>query len=197
MKRFLRCVLVLIFPINLVHGQELPKWEVGADLLWLINKNTLPKYSVLAKRLISPKSAVRLRGGINFTPPMEDIVNDYDRKEYYLRGGYEKRKMLSGPKLSLIYGVDALYRYQRDFFYDLSGPVNNPYLLITTEEFGASVFVGVRFSVHKNISLSTESSFQATRNQTNKIRIGVGARQYDYPSFQSFPLNTINIGIHF
>ncbi len=188
------------------------KWEVGTDLLWLIDKNTLPKYSLLFRRKVGQHGAIRLRGGYlknaNYL-----AFRRYDfNTASLLRLGYEYQKVLSrqngGEKLLLYGGVDYFWRYENNHYYiwDLVNPP--PYVgtgVITTDitrEQGGALFIGFKYFIRKNISLSAESSFQVSHVAYSQDERGFvsGYRTYnEFPrdSYQLLPINVLNLSVHF
>lgn len=115
-NRNMYLVVTLLMWIEMVnvHGQdtngyEFKKWEIGLDLLTLINKNQLPAPSIFVRHSSNNNSALRLRFGgnlpINGQPaPIENI--------YFIRPGYERIQSFS-KKASLHYGVDFFYEKYR------------------------------------------------------------------------------------
>lgn len=189
-----------------------PKWEVGADLLWLINKNTLPKYSLLARRKIGQHGAIRLRGGYLKNSDYLAFRQENYNIASLLRIGYEYQKPLSTLKdrtKSMFYvGLDYFWRYENNLnsYYDITTPA--PYVGVgltskdITHEQGAAAFVGFKYFVTAYLSFSAESSFQISHVNYSQEERGFTSRWYAYnefprDSYQLLPLNTVIISFHF
>lgn len=194
---------------NLVEN---PKWEVGTDLLWLINKNTLPYYTILIRRKIGKYGAVRLRGGYQKNSNYLSFRQFDFNTASLIRLGYEYQKPLSrlnGTTKSLLYGgVDYFWRYLNNYYYiyDIQNPA--PYIgagVISTEithEQGGAAFIGFKYFATHYLSLSVESSFQISHVNYSQEERGFTSGYFAYNlfprnSFQVLPLNTITLSFHF
>lgn len=187
-----------------------PKWEIGTDLLWLIDKNTLPKYSLLVRRKIGQHGAIRLRGGYTKKSVQPHFPNENEDNQYSLiRIGYEYQKNLSlknGSVKSLVYGgLDLFSRYQFDSF-QLENTITNPGQVLvvrvneTTNDKGGAAFIGFKYFLTTYISLSAESSFQLSSLQFSSRGSAPGFNSgidYTVGTYQFLPLNTINFSFHF
>ncbi|WP_338868516.1 hypothetical protein WBJ53_17735 [Spirosoma sp. SC4-14] len=191
---------------------EEPKWEVGTDLLWLIDKNTLPKYSLLVRRKIGQHGAIRLRGGyLKNSNYMAFRQFDYNTASL-IRIGYEYQKVLSTQKnstKSLVYGgIDYFWRYENNYYYIWDIPNPAPYVgtgaIITeiTHEQGGVLFIGYKYFVTRHLSLSAESSFQISHINYSQDERGFTSGYHAYnefprTSYQFLPLNTLTLSFHF
>ena len=190
-----------------------PKWEVGTDLLGLIDKNTLPKYSLLIRRQMGQHGAIRLRGGYQKDPTYLSWRQANNNTSSLIRIGYEYQKPLSslaGSTKSLIYGgIDVFSRYEKDYVEDYVTPYPAPYvgtgtaILSTTREKGGAIFIGFKYFLTHYLSLSVESSFQISQVRYSQ-RETAFLRQYDYvidflprSDIQFLPINTVNLSFHF
>ncbi|MGA0555342.1 hypothetical protein ACO2Q8_01735 [Larkinella sp. VNQ87] len=189
-----------------------PKWEVGTDLLGLLNKNTLPNYSLLVRRKVGRNGAFRLRGG--YIKNSEYIAfrdRNYNQASL-LRIGYEHQKILTiskGAIKSRMYGgIDLFSRYQRDNYSIWDIPNPEPYsgtgvdVIETTQERGGAALIGFQYFVTRFLSLSIESSFQISRvfYSQNERGFASGYHTYlEFPrnSYQFIPINTIGLSFHF
>ena len=101
------CLFALLTPLFGLHGQVLPKektlkWEVGTDLLWLVNKNILPRYSLMLRRNIGKYGAIRVRGGGDSYSSATTSYDGQDSKAYQVRAGYEYRTFLRDKRAYLL-----------------------------------------------------------------------------------------------
>lgn len=180
----------LILSTLTTHGQTRKKqntrdttsqWEIGLDLLWLINKNHVSpttlfaRYNFVNKK--NEKRAWRFRLGVdNSTYDSAQIVdprdNEIDIISPYLRIGYEWQREVS-LKASYFYGIDASGLYSQYKVKRVLYP--GPNLLQGTDktwEFGLIPFIGFKYRPTKWLAISTESSLNFTyriRREKNKI----------------------------
>jgi hypothetical protein len=143
------------------------QWELGLDLLWLIDKNQVPATSLFARyNFVNKKSqqrALRFRVGVdNITydsaqidVPMNDKIDIFSP---YLRIGYEWQREIN-QKASYFFGVDLSGKYSQykaNIVY--YGPIR---LLQETDkkwEFGIIPFIGFKYNPVSWLALSSESS---------------------------------------
>lgn len=94
-------------------------WEIGLDLLWLINKNQLPATSIFGRYNFvnnnNQKRAWRFRLGINNKTYDSAQINDPRNNEFktiapYVRVGYEWQKAIN-EKVTYFYGADLTTSY--------------------------------------------------------------------------------------
>ena len=147
-------------------------WEVGLDLLWLINKNQLPATSIFARHNFVTKAgkhrALRFRLGVNNSyydssqinglfPNKSDIIAPFARI------GYEWQVPVN-KQFILFYGVDAnIFFYQNKFDRIIPAtPTSFQYRgTFTTWEVGAVGLLGFKYHPASWLSLSIESTFSA------------------------------------
>jgi len=175
--------LTLAFVISFatkVHGQEKEKkikdstrnWEVGLDLLWLIDKNQLPATSFFARHNFTTKTgkqrALRFRLGVNnsyydssqisgLLPEKSNIIAPF------VRIGYEWQVPVNN-QFTFFYGADAnIFFYQNK--YERIVPAAPTDFLVrntfTTWELGLIGFIGFKYRPTNWLSISTESTFSA------------------------------------
>jgi len=189
-----------------------PKWEVGMDLLWLVNKNTLPRYSLLVRRKIGQHGAIRLRGGYLKNSNYMAFRDFNYNTASLIRVGYEYQRALSTQKnsvKSLVYGgLDYFWRYENNYYYiwDIQSPA--PYtgtgVIVTeiTHEHGEAVFIGFKYFVTNYLSLSTESSLQISHINYSQEEVGFtngyhALNTWPRNTYQLLPINTLTLSFHF
>jgi hypothetical protein len=143
------------------------QWEIGLDLLWLIDKNQVPSTSLFARynfvNYNNKKRAWRFRLGVDNSTYDSSQINDPRDNEIdiispYLRTGYEWQKEIS-DKASFFYGVDmsTLYSQYKSKIVLYPGP-NLYQVTDKTWEFGVIPFLGFKYRPAKWLAVSTESS---------------------------------------
>ncbi len=191
------------------------KWEIGTDLLWLINKNQLPAQSVFARynyQTAAGKSrGVRLRLGLDYMRlDSSGTGNSFRNRSSTIRPlvriGYEFQQPYD--RQFIYYGADLHLSYYNNNFSRL---MQMDQIKDTgrdeTMEIGPALFVGYKFFVTKRLSISTEISAQAIykkrRFQADYLSVlhpgaSAGTRnlQIDKLSFEVLPLSLINISFH-
>ena len=137
-----------------------PKWEVGTDLLWLINKNTLPDYTIFSRWHYKSNRAIRLRIGTDIRTDPLNQSRGVERANIMARLGHEWSKGI-GIKTDLIWGVESNYQKNEIFPY-LLPPLPNPpfYFPSYSWQLGGVAFVGCQYFISHNFSLSIESNFK-------------------------------------
>ncbi|TAH29525.1 MAG: hypothetical protein EAZ06_06255 [Cytophagales bacterium] len=193
------------------------KWEIATDLLWLIDKNTLPKYTLFGRYHYKTKSgkdrAIRVRVGGEFSSNTIYIPNSpspsllQEKIKLVARVGYEWRKKYQ--KTTLIYGLDASLDLNRDYqTANGSNPIGGAFTgsdgdRVLTSQIVA--FIGFQYHLSSKISLSMESAFNFgyadskslyTRNFVNS---GSGSKSSNFALFISNfnLLQVLNLSYHF
>ncbi len=155
---------------NNVIEEEMPRlpWTVGTDLLWLIDKNSLPATTIFIKRNVQPKNkipgAVRMRVGLNFSSLEREIRPDgqpYESMDFdvYTRLGYEwqiargRHRVLYGADLHLEYN----YRYSKAYYSENNQ--RNEDARVWSWNVGPVGFIGYQYFLSPHISFSTEASY--------------------------------------
>jgi hypothetical protein len=144
------------------------QWEIGLDLLWLIDKNQVPSTSIFARYNFtkdkSKKRALRFRLGVNTNLyDSTQIVNPQDNEidifAPYIRPGFEWQQAIN-DKTSYFYGIDLSVLYYQNKFKKIIYPGPNLFQgTYKTWELGAVGFIGFKYKPTKWIALSVESSF--------------------------------------
>ncbi len=188
-----------------------PKWEIGTDLLWLINKNTLPEYSLLVRRQIGEKGALRSRIGIATSEANRSIPRLWDKGNYMIRIGYERHKQLE-KNLIAYYGLDLHYSYSKKI---LESPVFNNwltplylneflgaqgnYLTSATRAIGLIGVVGFRYKLSNYLSVSAESNLNVYGGRQSLDVPFPFYKSYTYVGYHEItisPISTINFSFH-
>jgi hypothetical protein len=189
--------------------EEKRHWEVGIDLLPLINKETLPAASVFGcYHFTTPagrEMALRLRvGGINRTVDTTysgpSIYFERQTTGFFLRPGWEIQKEFPKNLFAFI-GVDASlgFTYRRDEgqIVQFIDPVYFNYE-DRQWEYGLHGIAGMGFRVTEQITLSVESSLNFTllRNQFNGVFAGgVSDRRFSISNLSFAPITVANLSI--
>lgn len=182
-------------------------WEVGTDLLWLIDKNTIPFSNVFARKNIVTKNgrfaALRARVGLDFSRENSVDIEGLGEEDYFnlspfIRLGYEWQ--IQKNKLQFFYGVDLniLYQYNYNTYEDIFGSTGERKL--KNLEIGPVGFIGAKYFLSSNISLSTEISYDLIYQNYQYNGRDSGTFREDKRSgiSGSFkPLYILNINYHF
>ncbi len=194
------------------------KWEVATDLLWLLDKNTVPATSVFFRRH-TQKGAWRLRVGVDFSHDMVQFpettgtsLNDQDSKNLtlFLQIGYQWNKPIT-PKRNFYFGSDLFFKRGRIFANNFVpiGLLEKHVIHIKNYQAGGNAFLGLQQYFGKQFSISGEMTFSAYYDYLNYKR-----EQFEYPvddpnssgglhridrkfAFRFFPLYTFNVSYHF
>jgi hypothetical protein len=181
-------------------------WEVGFDLLWLINKNQLPAKSLFARHNFVTKTgkyrALRFRLGVNnsyydssqingLLPNKSDIIAPFARI------GHEWQ-VPANKQFMFFYGADAnIFFYQNKFDRILTTiqPVFQYSGTFTTWELGAVGFLGFKYRPTNWLSVSTESTFAAIyRIKRDEVRdAGQGEINVNEFKMNFIPITVINL----
>ena len=220
--RLLLLILICFYSFDISAQTKRKKdtiksWEVGVDLLWLIDKNQLPGNSIfLRTNFITGKGqlrAWRLRLGMELsyrdsTNIGEPLDNKFNRIFIMTRMGYEWQYMVE-EKALLYYGMDLGFSYTR--IYEkriLYNPPGNLYQeTFTTYEPALIGFIGCRYNPKPWISISLEASLQVAyrirRNPSKVTRIDFpnseGGRSFENSEelkINIFPITFLNISFH-
>ncbi len=169
LKSFVILAVSLIYLQPCFSQSEKPqKWEVGADLLSLFDKNQLPDYSIFASRKLGENGySMRARFGIDAYTyqlglPVARIINDEQRKDFSFMIGVEK--LLSDPKSKTKFytAIDlayAPYRTDKQF----TGSENSDNYGFYSEinrnrSYYINFSIGIRQSITTKLSLRLESA---------------------------------------
>lgn len=173
----LTLAFIISFAIT-TRGQENKKklkdstrhWEVGLDLLWLINKNQVPATSIFFRYNFQDKQQrhkawrVRLGFDTNNLDSVQIAGKDIkiDKISPYLRSGFEWQKVISSH-FGYFYGTDISvnYTYTKDSRLYNIFPSNDRVLSESKDKswlFGAHGFFGIMYRPIKWFSISSETS---------------------------------------
>lgn len=137
------------------------KWEIGTDLLWLLDKNSLPKFSLFARRILSDKSALRLRFGADIKTDPRNLGLGVEKASFLLKVGYEKRKKIA-HNANIFWGFDAHFRKENIEAYLIQLPQVKPlYYPDYSWQLGGVAVLGVRYFFGQNFSICAEASLAA------------------------------------
>lgn len=175
------------------------KWEVGTDLLWLIDKNSAPRNSVFIRRNFTTKNgklrAWRLRvSGKLYLDKSDDGATAFDSLEIqdyamFIRTGYEWQKQYG--KFQLNYGIDAHFSWEKTKAEGARQVEINgmPVTVLTsyysqTWQSGLVPFVGAKYFITPRWGLSAEANITAYYQHYNWLsRSGGGFGRKDLKSF--------------
>lgn len=223
MRHFLM-LLILCSGFNL-YAQDKPKqWEIGVDLLPLLDKNNLPEKSFFVRYHLKDKNrAWRLRGGFDRNPishyyPTLDVLEPYYLKmldenpldkTWYLRPGMEWHLKTTPHSVFYVGGdIHLLYAYNK-YGYDI-GRKDNDFKIRQRVEYqvlktGLAGFAGVSYFPYNWLSLSIESSLELfyldmkdklfNVSEYEKRLFGVGT--HNRFIFDCHPILVFNLSFHF
>lgn len=146
-----------------------PRWEVGVDLLSLIDKNSLTPYSIFGRYLLNPTGAKRshLRARIGFNGfNYLDTANfgaafEHDSRAFAfsVMAGYQK-EITSTDRSSLYFGSDLSFsRESSNKKWDIPGPLGvQGYEDYSHSKIGLHVLAGYSYRLGSRIRISLESS---------------------------------------
>ena len=164
---FLKNILLILAFFILGFGSELRaqskdtlnlKWEIGTHLLWLLDKNSLPKYSIFARRTLSKNSALRFRIGADIKTDPRNIGLGVEKASFLFRLGYERQKKIA-KNSSVFWAIDAHFRRENIEGYLIQLPQVNPlYYPDHSWQLGGVAILGFRYYLGKQFSISTEAS---------------------------------------
>jgi hypothetical protein len=227
-KFFLWALLALALCLPARAQDEAPepdekrRWEVGIDLLPLINKETLPAASVFGRyHFTTPagrEMALRLRVG--GSTALEDSSNlpivanakpdkfrNVNRYQIQVRPGIQWRREVYA-RTYVHYGADVFILYART---DLERE-NRPTVFVISKEtawtFGMAGFLGLTYQINPSLSLSTEAflnGFHQIRNLEDEVGDpatgpgtgGVGGYDITQTRFTISPIGVLNFSYHF
>jgi hypothetical protein len=171
------------------------QWEIGLDLLWLIDKNQIPATNIQIKKYIKQNLTLRSRVGIQYDqgdstqstfpgPP-----NTNNSVALFLRSGFEYQQMIT-DKITFYYGIDFGIWYENNTTHTtlyipdfLSyGRYEKTHKMWQLE---LLPFVGIRYDITKNLNISIESSLNIFYQ--NSKYSSTGTSLPNYPDFLVFP----------
>ncbi len=192
------------------------KYEVSTDLLGLINKNELPKYTLQLKIhdvFKKQNGALRLKLGGDFMAQDSTFDhNKYRNVSFLFRTGYQFEKNLKN--IQLYYGGDFHFSFNQKFndggvYFESINKTVYFQTTINNYQIGLIGFVGCTKRITQNISLSLESSLLSYFNlkfykeydheKGQPITPNSGYSKYTFNkfTFKTEPVSVINLNIHF
>lgn len=167
------CLMFILLAVqSKAQEQEtvpVPRWEVGVDLLSLIDKNSLTPYSIFGRYLLNPTGAKRshLRARIGFNGfNYLDTANfgaafEHDSRAFAfsVMAGYQK-EITSTDRSSLYFGSDLSFsRESSNKKWDIPGPLGvQGYEDYSHSKIGLHVLAGYSYRLGSRIRISLESS---------------------------------------
>jgi len=201
------------------RNDTIKSWEVGSDLLWLIDKNQQPGQSIFVRtNFVTEKNklrAWRLRFGLNMSyrdstnigDPLDNELNDIF---ILARVGYEWQFKVEENAL-LYYGVDLGFSYSRIYEKRILTLLPPPGVLyqdtFTTYTPEVIGFIGCRYNPRPWVSLSLEASMQVAyrirRNPFKATNLNFpddegdhGLRNAEELKINLVPITYLNISFH-
>lgn len=157
---------------------KVPRWEIGFDVLFLVDQNELPTYSLFGRYLLNPegekKTHVRTRIGFerfhvqDSSFYMGSIGLDYRVTSVFASIGVQ-REILVFPKGSLYGGVDiglSQASDRKDWSLGI-GAVYDGFDDFVETQWRFSGIVGYTHHLGKNFTISLESSLQTVNTKQN------------------------------
>lgn len=204
LKNTLRMLLLIILGSGSeINAQEFHKWEVGTDLLWLINKNTLPNYSILVRRKLTPTNSLRVRLGGNLLETVGVRTRTVDTRSFIIRAGYERSLPLGeNEDMEFMVGGDLSYETERQNIpLSFVNNSNSQIYYITRskyKEMGGVLFAGFRYYINSNLSTSFEANLKFSKVRETVISTGIPFNENVNSNKIAFiPLSVLNISYHF
>ncbi len=150
-----------------------PHWEIGVDLLPLIDKETAPKNSLFARRNYFQKGGLgrawRFRAGVDVeVRDFSDVVHwtpdKYKSYAPYISFGHEWQYGI-GKKFQWLAGVDGFSSYARrnDFYlstFVLTDSLREK-IVVNEWKFGLNGVIGFKLNITPTISISSEAVVSA------------------------------------
>lgn len=145
------------------------KHEIGMDVSYFVDRfisfsfdtdwGQTP-FSLMYRFHVNNNWSLRAKVGVNFynsDGTSNDTIDFYNKTEYYAPSlGFEYKLNVS-PRWKFYTGLDAVYIY--DYYTSKSGGFSQSKYLDRTTQYGGSAFLGVRFHISPNVSLTTETSY--------------------------------------
>jgi len=203
-------------------AEDLPRmrWDVGTDLLWLIDKNTLAATSVFVRYNVTPEKhipgAVRFRVGMDFNTFHTEFYNKVDPEDRktispLVRIGYEWQHQQG--RCQFFYGADVHLMYSVTHFELIDSDTDAGESILFRHkdmawEAGPVGFVGFKYFLSPHISFSTEVSYSVIyryRKFEDTSRLlndpegsgGIGTIDDRIVNGKFSPLSVINFSYHF
>lgn len=214
------CLLFFSSGFAQTHDSLLPtrlRYEVATDLLWLIDKNNVPRTSLFFRyNLPKRMQAIRLRIGTqgkkeSFKTTVDDSLlygssSPKIVRMYSIDIGYEWQQQLKSWQM--YYGADIGYRYDVDRFillpYTLPTGVYSSEVINKTHTFSGVGFLGARYFIHPKISVSSELQIMISYSKYKHTKQNLLSQSeiFDRSNFRTWrflfhPIHVIQISYHF
>lgn len=167
---------VFVFMIGYGNAQEIDfeRWEIGIDLLPLINKNTIPPSLFIRKLTLKQKErsfglirrGLRARVGFDVNKPELSFPFANESYRVVIRPGYEWDVRLKSVEVH--YGIDLVGQYDK---YHIENTTSTSPVFINQSStiLGVAPIVGVSYKVVKNIKISIESNVEMAFTRSNYV----------------------------
>lgn len=194
------------------------QWEIGLDMLWLIDKNSLPPTSLFARYNFIKKNnksaAWRLRVGVDVSHYDSSQIrnlapHDIKNTLIFIQPGYEWQ--IIKKRYVFFYGLDAKAGYSKHDFDNTvlmqGGVWTRFYGEDKTFEYGLSPFFGFKYNFNNWLSISAESSitmmYKVRRQNSEAIEVdtqlpaGSGAVNVDNFIVRANSISVVNLCFKF
>ena len=217
----IKLLFIVLMAGNGLNAQNLPstppKWEIGIDALYLVSKNRLPDYTLFVRLHHKPLCAWRLRIGTDYrTNSLPLSTKKIEKASLLVRLGHEWGKEIA-KNTNLFWGLDANYQKNEIEAWLLPAPQAPPFYFPDFDwQLGVVGFIGCKYSISPNFSVSIESSlkycyrevasnnylFGTITTSPSTILLG-GSLTFDYQSTRTStvlelqPVQVLNLSYHF
>lgn len=170
MKRICLVISLILTFTSYVNGQQqkenkpdtLNSWEVGIDLLWLIDKNQIPETSIFVRYHHKENEAIRFRIGVDLYYADTTLIVWSQKGKGgtvapFIRMGYQWQKDVN-ERLSYFYGGDIGALYQKISIEKPLRIIDLYYKTSKTLTLSIIPFLGLNYQLTPSICISTESS---------------------------------------
>lgn len=200
--RTLTIILLGIFSFQFANAQDSlnlmnKKNEINIGYLNVISLSSTDNFGIGYKYKIGD-GALRFRLGLNFSNQenkTQTNTSTYKTKYFTPKIGYEFK--LNYKRSVVFYGIDLCASYSaNEYKY-----TNNYYTSNTGKGIGLSPFIGFKYFINKNISLSTETSFDFLYTETiiesGGNGVSLSKNKEKTMSGHLSPLGIFSINFHF
>ncbi|MFT4032996.1 MAG: hypothetical protein QM669_11300 [Siphonobacter sp.] len=172
------------------------KWEVGIDLLPLIDKSQDPYGYVFKRTYLTSEGRKSIR--FKFLPWFLSGIgagSGVDEKQYsiFFSLGVEKQRIWG--RFAIIYGLDPFFR--NTFLQDKSTVTGLVLVKRTDIYLGASAFIGGRYYITNHLSATLESHLIYEYRDYNAYESWIGSIFYRTHTISTKPINTLYLSYHF
>ncbi len=144
---------------------QIQKWEIGIDLLGLIDKNKVPEASIFIRRNYGFRNnkckALRFRIGMDTEKRLVKawdghLIDDYKGYSPYIAFGHEWKTIF--PKYRWFFGIDVVGSFTRSNQYYSVGSTTYYYDTIRNYTIGLNGLTGFQMNLTKYLSITLESA---------------------------------------